>query len=72
MTAMSGADHSGMPGMMTDAHMQKLRKATGTTFDTMFLQMMIEHHRGAVTDAQQELAEGSNPQAKATSWPRRS
>jgi uncharacterized protein (DUF305 family) len=64
MTAMNGADHSGMPGMMTDAHIQKLRTATGTTFDTMFLQMMIEHHRGAVADAQREVANGSNPEAK--------
>jgi uncharacterized protein (DUF305 family) len=60
MTGMNGAD---MPGMMTDAQMQELRNATGSRFDTMFLQMMIEHHRGAVTDAQREVDEGSNPQA---------
>jgi uncharacterized protein (DUF305 family) len=75
-----GMDHSGttgmngtdMPGMMTDAQMQELRNATGATFDTMFLQMMIEHHRGAVADAQREVDEGSNPEAKqlaATAWP---
>ena len=60
-TGMNGTD---MPGMMTDAQMQELRNATGTMFDTMFLQMMIEHHRGAVTDAQREVDEGSNPEAK--------
>jgi uncharacterized protein (DUF305 family) len=64
VTAMNGPGHSGMPGMMTDAQLQELRNATGTTFDTMFLQMMIEHHRGAVTDAQREMANGSNPEAK--------
>jgi uncharacterized protein (DUF305 family) len=31
----------------------------------MFLQMMIEHHRGAVAMAQTEIAEGSNPDAVA-------
>ena len=62
MTARNGTS---MPGMMTDAQMQELRNATGPMFDTMFLQMMIEHHRGAVSDAQREVAGGSNPQAKA-------
>ena len=61
MRGMNGAD---MPGMMTDAQMQELRDATGTMFDTMFLQMMIQHHRGAVSDAQQEVGNGSNPQTK--------
>jgi uncharacterized protein (DUF305 family) len=71
-TAMNGADQSsmastngaGMPGMMTDAQMQELRNVPATTFDAMFLQKMIEHHRGAVADAQREVEEGSNPQAK--------
>jgi uncharacterized protein (DUF305 family) len=30
----------------------------------MFLEMMIAHHEGAIADAQRELAEGVNPQAK--------
>src|SRR4051812_25266804 len=64
MTAMNGPDHSGMPGMMTDAQMKKLRTATGAEFDTIFLKMMIEHHRSAVNDAQREVADGSNAEAK--------
>ena len=63
-TAMPGMNGTAMPGMMTDAQMQELRNTTGTMFDTMFLQMMIEHHRSAVTEAQQEVDNGSNPQAK--------
>jgi uncharacterized protein (DUF305 family) len=67
---MAGMDHSGMAGMsdmsgmMTPEQMDELRNATGAAFDTAFLQMMIAHHEGAVSDAQRELAEGVNPQAK--------
>ena len=62
-SGMSGMNGPTMPGMMTDAQMNELRNASGAAFDTMFLQMMIEHHRGAVTDAQQEVDNGSNPEA---------
>lgn len=49
--------HSGM-GMMDEAEMGDLDAATGAEFDRMFLEMMIEHHRGAVTMAERELEEG--------------
>ncbi|MGI5183599.1 DUF305 domain-containing protein [Dactylosporangium sp. CA-152071] len=54
-----------MPGMMSSADMAKLKAATGTDFDKLFLQMMIVHHQGAVMMAQAELAHGTNPDAKA-------
>ncbi|GAA1560183.1 DUF305 domain-containing protein [Dactylosporangium maewongense] len=54
-----------MPGMMSSADMAKLKAATGTDFDKLFLQMMIVHHQGAVTMAQAELTHGTNPDAKA-------
>lgn len=66
MTGMSGMDHGAatqMPGMMTDQQMADLRAANGTAFDRMFLQMMTEHHQGAVTMSQQEQAAGHNPDA---------
>jgi uncharacterized protein (DUF305 family) len=44
--------------------MQQLSQAHGAAFDTMFLQMMIGHHQGAVTMSQTELADGENPDAK--------
>ena len=62
-SGMTGMNGPTMPGMMTGAQMNELRNASGAAFDTMFLQMMIEHHRGAVTDAQQEVDNGSNPEA---------
>ncbi|GGM09747.1 DUF305 domain-containing protein [Nakamurella endophytica] len=52
-----------MPGEMTDEQMQALEAATGPEFDRMFLQMMIEHHTGAVEMAQTELEQGSNSDA---------
>ncbi|WP_308116854.1 DUF305 domain-containing protein [Pseudonocardia sp. WMMC193] len=55
----------GMGGMMTDQQMQQLGQATGTSFDRMFLQMMVEHHNGAIQMAKTELADGQNPDAKA-------
>jgi uncharacterized protein (DUF305 family) len=62
--SMAGMDHGGMAGMTTPEQMDQLEAASGPEFDTMFLQMMIAHHEGAIADAQTELAEGSNPQAK--------
>jgi uncharacterized protein (DUF305 family) len=47
------AAHEGMPGMATDAQLDELRAATGPAFDTRFLQLMITHHQGALTMAQQ-------------------
>ncbi|MEU9896027.1 DUF305 domain-containing protein [Streptomyces phaeochromogenes] len=59
---MSGAmDHdmsSAMPGMMSGTDMDKLEKASGAEFDTMFLTMMVEHHEGAVEMAETEQADG--------------
>ena len=67
----AGMDHGGsmsgmseMPGAMTPEQMEQLRNATGAGFDQMFLTMMIEHHRGAVTMAQREVEQGGNPDAK--------
>lgn len=63
MGAMGGHD-MGMPGMMSDAAMAQLGKATGTTFDKLWLTMMTEHHTGAITMARTELAAGSSSDAK--------
>jgi len=56
---------SAMPGMMSDAEMGQLTAASGPTFDKLFLQMMITHHEGALTMAETETAQGSNPEALA-------
>ena len=58
----SGGD---MEGMMSDGEMQALSDAQGGEAAKLFLTQMIEHHRGAITMAQTEVADGQNAQAKA-------
>ncbi|MEV0634500.1 DUF305 domain-containing protein [Streptomyces sp. NPDC050619] len=60
-SGMPGMDHdmsSGMPGMMSGEDMDKLEKASGTEFDKMFLDMMVQHHEGAIEMAKGEKADG--------------
>jgi uncharacterized protein (DUF305 family) len=60
-----GMDHgSGMSGMMSEADMKKLQAAKGAEFDRMFAEMMIEHHEGAITMAEDEQKNGRNATAK--------
>jgi uncharacterized protein (DUF305 family) len=44
--------HADMPGMMAAEEMQALADAPAGKFDAMWLQMMVEHHRGAIRMAQ--------------------
>lgn len=62
-SSMSGMDHGSGSGMMTDRDMESLMAASGSEFDRQWLTMMIEHHRGAVTMAEKEIADGENPDA---------
>lgn len=53
-----GSDASGMPGMMDEDDMAELSKASGKAFDALFLNLMVEHHEGAVDMAEEEKAKG--------------
>ncbi|WP_437021767.1 DUF305 domain-containing protein [Streptomyces sp. enrichment culture] len=57
-----GHDHAAMPGMATEAQLEKLRAARGGAFDQLFLTLMITHHEGAVTMATDVKAQGNNVQ----------
>jgi len=47
---MGGEEHVMlMPGMLTEEQMKQLQAANGKTFDETFLQLMIQHHTGALT-----------------------
>jgi uncharacterized protein (DUF305 family) len=47
---MDGMEHQMlMPGMLTPDQMHQLDQARGTEFDRLFLTLMIQHHRGAIT-----------------------
>lgn len=48
--------HADMPGMLTPAQLQQLAAARGEEFDRLFLTLMIQHHRGAVTMVQELFA----------------
>lgn len=59
---MEGMD--GMAGMMTAEDMAALEAADGAAFQTMWLEMMIEHHQGAVEMARSVLDEGQYEPAR--------
>lgn len=42
------ADHTNMPGMLSQEQLVELSRAKGTDFDRLFLRYMIDHHTGAV------------------------
>lgn len=64
MPGMNHGQAGGTAGIMTGAQMQQLGKARGAAFDRAFLEMMIEHHRGAVQMARTELATGQNREVR--------
>jgi len=62
--SMPGMDHGSMPGMMTSDDMTKLGQVKGAAFDRLWLQMMIQHHQGAVEMAKTELQQGASNEAR--------
>ena len=60
----STAGSPSMAGMMTDQQMSQLGSASGAAFDRMWVQMMLEHHKGAVAQSKTELSTGSSAEAK--------
>ena len=56
-----GGDHEAaadMPGMMSDAEMEDLAAAQGDEFARMWMQMMVEHHEGAIEMAATATSDG--------------
>ena len=60
MDASEGHDMSSMDGMMTAEQMDAMSALTGTEFDQMWLEMMIAHHEGAISQSETVKANGSN------------
>ena len=61
-----GHDSGGtMSGMMDEEQMSGLMAASGADWDQMFLEMMTEHHEGAIEMAEVEVDQGENPDAVA-------
>jgi len=60
MDMSDGHDMSSMEGMMTAEEMDGLGMMTGADFDTMWMEMMIAHHNGAISMAETVKSDGSN------------
>ncbi|MBG0813333.1 DUF305 domain-containing protein [Planomonospora sp. ID82291] len=54
------AGHGDMPGMAAPEQMEALKAASGADFDRLFLDLMVAHHRGAITMSEQVLGGGSH------------
>ncbi len=59
-TSTAGGQDIPMAGMVEAATMSRLQSLTGPDFDRLWLTSMIDHHRGAVAMAQDEVAHGRN------------
>lgn len=64
MDTSGGHDMSSMDGMMSAEDMDALAMMSGAAFDTMWLQMMIQHHEGAITQSNTVKTSGSNPDVR--------
>ncbi|MFF5389747.1 DUF305 domain-containing protein [Streptomyces sp. NPDC013012] len=58
-----GSGHA-MAGMMSEQDMKDLAGARGKEFDRTFAELMIAHHEGAVTMAEEERRNGLDPAAR--------
>ncbi|MFT4148043.1 MAG: DUF305 domain-containing protein [Micrococcaceae bacterium] len=58
-------DVKDMEGMISEVEIDNMKTADTATGEKLYLVNMINHHQGAVQMAQQEVAKGQNPEAKA-------
>jgi uncharacterized protein (DUF305 family) len=70
----AGHDHAAsadpMPGMLTQAQLDRLKAADGPAFDRLFLRYMTHHHRGAIAMVQELQDEGGGAEAEIGSFAR--
>ena len=55
-----GHGGAAMPGMATSEQLEALKKAKGESFDRLFLRLMIAHHEGALTMADEVRKNGTD------------
>ena len=51
-----------MPGMLTDEELEQLDQAQGFEFDSLFLELMVTHHEGALTMVENLLDQSGSAQ----------
>lgn len=61
--SMDPGDMADMPGMMSGAELDDLEAADISSFEDMWMTMMISHHEGAIEMAQVEQEDGEFPAA---------
>jgi uncharacterized protein (DUF305 family) len=59
-----------MPGMLTEAQLDRLKAAKGKAFDRLFLRYMTQHHRGAIAMVQDLYAEGGGMESEIDNFAR--
>lgn len=65
LTPDNGMDHgSMMDGMLTPQELDELALLTGPDFDAKWATAMIAHHEGAVSMANDVIADGTSPETK--------
>ncbi len=52
------------PGMLSEEQIKELEEAKGVEFDKLFLKDMIEHHKGAITMAEEAEHDGENKEVE--------
>lgn len=62
---MSDMDDMDMAGMMSEEQMTELMGLKDQEFDLLFIDMMIEHHQGAVDASEDVIQDGENPEVRA-------
>jgi uncharacterized protein (DUF305 family) len=64
MQVCSAEERASMPGLLDTADVAKLGSAEASSFDRLFVDLMIKHHKGAVAMADSELGHGSDPRLR--------
>jgi len=60
-----GLHHTAMPGLATQAQIDRLAAASGRGLDVLFLQLMLRHHEGGIEMALYATRYGHLPQVRA-------
>jgi uncharacterized protein (DUF305 family) len=60
MQICTAEERADMPGLLSNAQIEQLRGANSKDFDQLFVELMTEHHAGAVKMADEEVRNGSD------------
>ena len=64
MQICSSLERASMPGLLDAADIVKLGSTETSSFDRLFIDLMTEHHKGAVAMADSQLRHGSDPRLR--------